>query len=274
MRNTNLWLAGFRILLYAAATFYLVLVAVAVFLADRMIFQPQSSSYRDTPDLLKLTTSDGTRITAIYLPNPNATYTLLFSHGNAEDIGDNFSFFIQLRAAGFAVFSYDYHGYGTSEGTPSEKAIYADIDAAYEYLTGTLKVPPDRIISFGRSVGASAAIDLAARKPLGGLIVQSGFTTAFRVLTHVALVPFDKFHNLDKIRNVRCPILFMHGRNDEVIPFRHGLKLYERANAPKTSLWVEGAHHNDFELVAGKRYFAALKEFAATLEAKNGAIRH
>src|SRR5262249_6763481 len=115
----------------------------------------------------------------------------------------------------------------------------------------------------------------AARKPVAGLIVQSGFTTAFRVITHLPLVPFDRFRNVDKIRSVRCPILFMHGRSDEVIPFRHGVQLYERARAPKTSLWVEGAHHNDFELVAGKRYFVALKEFAATLELKQaGSITH
>jgi fermentation-respiration switch protein FrsA (DUF1100 family) len=266
VRNTSLWLAAFRILLYGAATLYLVLVGVALFLSDRMIFQPQRSSYQDARDFLKLTTADGTRITATYLPNPAASYILLFSHGNAEDIGDNLPFFMQLRSAGFAVFAYDYHGYGTSGGTPSEKAIYSDVDAAYDYLTTTLHVPPDRIISFGRSVGTGAAIDLAARKPLAGLIVQSGFTTAFRVLTHVPLVPFDRFRNVDKIGRVRCPILFMHGRADGIIPFQHGLKLYERANPAKMSLWVDGAHHNDFEMVAGKRYFSALKEFAASLE--------
>jgi fermentation-respiration switch protein FrsA (DUF1100 family) len=263
-------LAGFRVLLYAAATFYLILVLVAMFLSDRMIFQPQRSSYKDSPDFLKLTTTDGTRITAVYRPNPSATYTLLFSHGNAEDIGDNLAFFMQLCSAGFAVFAYDYHGYGTSGGTPSEKAIYGDIDAAYEYLTATLQVPPERIISFGRSVGTGAAIDLAARKPVGGLIVQSGFTTAFRVLTHVPLVPFDRFRNVEKVKKVRCPILFMHGQADEVIPFRHGLKLYEMASAPKMHLWIDGAHHNDFELIAGSRYFTALQEFAAMLASKQG----
>lgn len=256
------------------AGFYLMLFLVAAFLSDRMIFQPQRSSYADTSDIIKLTTADGTRISAVYLPNPAAAYTLLFSHGNAEDIGDNRLFFQQLRDAKFAVFAYDYHGYGTSGGTPSEKAVYSDIDAAYEYLTGTLRVPPERIISFGRSVGTGAAIDLASRKPVAGLIVQSGFTTAFRVLTHIPLVPFDKFRNVEKIQRVKVPILFMHGRADRVIPFRQGLALYERVNSPKASFWVEGADHNDFELVAGERYFTALRNFAATLETDvNGELR-
>jgi fermentation-respiration switch protein FrsA (DUF1100 family) len=273
VKTTALLITVLRVGLFFLVGFYVVLVFVASFLSDRMIFQPQNSSYKDTPDFLKLTSADGTRITAVYLPNPAATYTLLFSHGNAEDIGDNLQFFLQLRAAGFAVFAYDYHGYGTSGGTPSEKAIYADVDAAYEYLTSALKVPPERIISFGRSVGTGAAVDLAARKPVAGLIVQSGFTTAFRVLTKVPLVPFDKFRNIDKIQRVRCPILFMHGRADEVIPFSHGLQLYERAKGSKMSLWVDGAHHNDFELIAGKRYFSALQEFAAALESKQAETR-
>jgi fermentation-respiration switch protein FrsA (DUF1100 family) len=212
-----------------------------------------------------LTTADGTRITALYLPNPGATYTLLFSHGNAEDLGDDRPLLQQLRTAGFSVFAYDYHGYGTSGGTPSEKTVYSDVEAAYAYLTGTLRVPPERIISFGRSVGTGAAIELASRRPIGGLIVQSGFTTAFRVLTHVTLVPFDKFRNIDKISRVRCPVLVMHGRADGVIPLGHGLKLFERANTPKMSLWIEGAGHNDFELVAGERYFQAINEFAKVL---------
>jgi fermentation-respiration switch protein FrsA (DUF1100 family) len=270
VRDNTLWLTGFRTLLYFVAGFYLMLLMVAAFLSDRMIFQPQRSSYQDTPDIIKLATADGTRISAIYLANPAAAYTLLFSHGNAEDIGDNRSFFQELRAAGFAVFAYDYHGYGTSGGTPSEKTVYSDIDAAYDYLTGTLRVPPGRIISFGRSVGNGAAIDLASRKPVAGLIVQSGFTTAFRVLTHVPLVPFDKFRNVEKIQRVKAPILFMHGRADRVIPFRQGIALYERAGPSKMSFWVDGADHNDFELVAGERYFTALRDFAATLASGSG----
>jgi abhydrolase domain-containing protein 17 len=266
VRSGTLWLAAFRFVLYLAAALYLTLVMVAVVLSDRLIFQPQRSTYDHTPDLLKLTTADGTHITAVYLPNPAATYTLLFSHGNAEDLGDDRPLFQQLRQAGFAVFGYDYHGYGTSEGTPSEKTIYEDVTAAYDYLIGTVGVPPERIISFGRSVGTGAAIDLASRKPVAGLIVQSGFTTAFRVLTRVPLVPFDRFRNIDKITRVRCPVLIMHGRDDRVIPFQHGLALYERANPPKMSLWIQSAGHNDFEFVAGDRYFQALKEFSRSLD--------
>lgn len=255
-----------RLILYFAIGFYLVLLFVAAFLSDRMIFYPQPSSYRDDARITKLKTADGKTISAMYLANPEAKYTLLFSHGNAEDIGELEPLFAELRAAGFAVLGYDYEGYGTSEGVPSEKRVYLDQRAAYDFLVNEQKVAPGRIIVFGRSVGAGPAVDLAMREPVGGLVVQSGFTSAFVVLTKVPIVPWDKFHNLDKIRRVKCPVLVMHGRKDGVIPFFHGEWLYAAAPGKKMHLWVDGAGHNDFEYVAGPRYIQTLKEFAASLE--------
>ena len=257
---------------------YLLLAIVGAFFADRLIFYPQPNSYHDDANIIKLHTRDGATISAVYLPNPAARYTVLFSHGNAEDIGDNREFFRMLHDAGFAVFAYDYEGYGTSTGTPSESAAYADIDAAYDYLTQTLHVPAERILDYGRSVGNGAAIDLASRRRVAGLIVQSGFTSAFRVLTHVRLLPFDKFDNVAKIRRVHCPVLVMHGRADNVIPFWHGERLFAAANEPKCSLWIDRASHNDFEMIAGELLWSALKGFeesvanAQSAEKSTGAV--
>ena len=89
--------------------------------AGRMIFQPQPSSYSDGPDILKLTTADGETISAVHLPNADAEFTVLHSHGNAEDLGDILPFLRALHAKGYAVLAYDYRGYGTSEGKPSER---------------------------------------------------------------------------------------------------------------------------------------------------------
>lgn len=241
---------------------YLALSLLAVFLSDGVIFQPHSPGYRDGPEILKLTSRDGARISAVYLANPGATYTLLFSHGNAEDLGDGLPFLHDLHDAGFAVLAYDYQGYGTSEGKPSEQHVYEDVDAAYEYLTGTLQVPAEHVIAFGRSLGGAVAVDLAARRPVAGLVVESSFTTAFRVLTRAPLLPFDKFRSIDKIARVRCPVLVMHGTADEVIPFSHGPKLLARANPPKRSWWIQGAGHNDVAMLGGKKYYSALQEFA------------
>jgi len=108
----------------------------------------------------------------------------------------------RLHKAGFAVFAYDYQGYGTSQGKPSEQNAYRDIDAAYQYLTAQLKLPSERIIVYGRSTGGGPSVDLASCQRVAGLILESTFTSTFRVITRVPLYPFDKFANLSKISSV------------------------------------------------------------------------
>lgn len=240
---------------------YACLCIYAYFFTDRIIFLPQPSSYEDSNRILKLTTKDGAKISAVYLPNPQAKFTILYSHGNAEDLGDIQFVLEELRSLGFAVFSYDYRGYGTSQGKPTETTTYKDIDAAYNYLTQQLGINPKKIILYGRSVGGGPSVDLASRKPVGGLILENTFVSTFRVATQITIVPFDKFNNIAKIKKVRSPILIMYGKADRVIPFWHGEKLFATANEPKRVLVSETAGHNDFREVAGKKYDRALQEF-------------
>ncbi len=230
-----------------------------------MIFLPPPATYGDTGQIVKLSSGDAVQISAVHLSNPLAEYTILYSHGNAEDLGLIAPLLGRLHEWGFAVFAYDYRGYGTSRGSPSERSAYEDVEAAYGYLTASLGLSPRRIIAYGRSVGSGPAVDLAARKPLAGLVVESGFVTASRVLTRIPLLPFDKFRNLDKLARVSCPVLVMHGLADEVVPYSHGRTLFGAAPEPKRFLWVEGAGHNDFILVAGERQGRALREFAALI---------
>jgi hypothetical protein len=253
----RLWRSALLIclLLYACFALY------AWFYSDSMIFPAPPASYKDTPEIIKLTTADGARISAVYLENPQAAQVILYSHGNGEDIGLVRFLLEDYRRFGFSVFAYDYHGYGTSEGKPSEAALYADIDAAYDYLVKEKGVAPERIIALGRSLGGGPAVDLASRKPLGGLILESTFVSAFRVLTQVPLLPFDKFRNLEKVSRARCPVLVIHGADDELIGYWHGEKLFAAAPEPKRLLRVEGARHNDVFEVGGRSYYQALKDF-------------
>ncbi|MBW4648465.1 MAG: alpha/beta hydrolase [Kastovskya adunca ATA6-11-RM4] len=260
--TVNRLLVGVRWFVVAAVLIYSFFGIFAYFFADNLIFQPQPASYKDTDKLIKLTTADGVEISALHLPNPEATYTILYSHGNAEDLGDIQPVLTRLQEAGFAVFAYDYRGYGTSQGTPSEENVYQDITAAYDYLTQRLNVPPQQIISHGRSVGTGVAVDLATRQPLGGLIMESGFTSAFRVLLPVDIFPFDRFGNLKKIKKVQISVLFIHGKADGQIPLRHSQQLFEAANEPKRAWWVEQAGHNNLVWVAGDRYSETLQAFA------------
>jgi fermentation-respiration switch protein FrsA (DUF1100 family) len=252
--------------LRVASAVYVGVLLIAVFFSERLIFQPQHSGYRDSAAILKLTSADGAKISATYLANPGAPFTILFSHGNAEDIGDDEPLLEEVRAAGFAVLAYDYQGYGTSAGKPTERHSYDDEDAAYDFLVHTTRIPPSRIIAFGRSVGSGPAVDLVSRRPVAGLILESAFTSAFRVVTRVSVFPFDRFNNLHKIKGIHCPVLVIHGTQDSVINVAHGKELFAAANQPKQALWVEGAGHNDVASVGGARYYEALKAFAVLLQ--------
>lgn len=242
---------------------YIGLFLFAYLLSDSMIFLPHPSSYQDSAEILKITAVSGKKISAVYLPNPSAKFTLLVSHGNAEDLGDDRYWLDSLRHAGFSVFAYDYEGYGTSEGKPSEKACYEDAAAAYEYLAVDLKTAPNRIIIFGRSVGTGPAAYVAAKRPSAGVILQSPFVSAFRVLTRIPLLPFDKFPNYKYIRHIHSPVLIMHSHADSVIPFWHGQRIFDLANQPKYFFWARNADHNYLD--SAKGYMEAIQSFAATL---------
>jgi fermentation-respiration switch protein FrsA (DUF1100 family) len=237
----------------------------AWYYSDRMIFPAPHSSYRDSDwrpygiEVLHIPMENGDTVAAVYLPNRRATHLILFSHGNAEDLGSTFPLLQIFHQAGFAVFAYDYPGYGTSDGQPSEKSSYAAIDAAYGFIVDDLSVPAKSIIAYGRSLGGGPTVDLASRAPLGGIVLESVFVSAFRVMTHIPLLPWDKFNNVGKLGGVRCPVLVIHGTEDKVVPFWHGQALLEHANPPKLYLWAENAGHNNVAEVAGQTYLESIR---------------
>jgi abhydrolase domain-containing protein 17 len=265
-----------RMILMVLCAGYIALIVLA-FTSDSIIFQPHASDDTDATlkavlarlphpgQLIRLQSGQQT-ITAFYLPNPNARFTLLFSHGNAEDIGDDMFFLQSFYDAGFSVMAYDYRGYGTSTGKPSEQGVYEDVFAAYDYLTQQLHVPANQVIAMGRSLGCAAAVHLSAGRPVAGLVIEAPFLSAFRVLTRVQVLPWDKFNNARDIRKVHVPVMIVHGRNDQIVPFWHGEKLYRLANEPKTFLPIDGAGHNDVVLVAGKKYVQSLRDFTDRLQ--------
>jgi len=253
-------------LISSFAFIYAAILLFIYFYSDRMIFLPHPSSYEDGDDILKIETEDGVYISALYLPKEEAEFTILHSHGNAEDIGDLRELLEEFNNKGFSVFAYDYHGYGTSESRPSEKNTYRDIEAAYKYMVGELRIPANRIIALGRSVGAGAAVELAREHELAGLILESAFASALRWVMRIRLFPFDKFNNIGKIKEVKCPVIVIHGKADSIVPIRHGERLFEEANEPKTCFWVERAGHNDLAMVAGDSYWDAIAKFADTIK--------
>jgi fermentation-respiration switch protein FrsA (DUF1100 family) len=247
--------------MFSLLSIYAMLGVALWLLGDRLAHHPPHGEAKRLPEEVVLRASDGVVLSGVWLPNPSADATLLLSHGNGENLDHLHSFLGELHDAGFSVFSYDYRGYGRSEGRPTEMGVYRDIEAAWRHLTGSLGVPPSRVILLGRSIGSGPTLWLASREKPGGVILESAFTSGQRTLFPVPIFPFDQFPNLKRIRDLHCPLLVIHGLNDRIIPVRHGRELFAAAPEPKFALWIEGADHNDVFGVAPELYLKALRDF-------------
>ncbi|KAG6975931.1 hypothetical protein JG688_00001859, partial [Phytophthora aleatoria] len=238
-----------------------------------LVFQPPSATYGYTRRYFFLVTAMHNRIPAFFIPCDKAEYTVLFSHGNAEDLGMIYDWFREVsRRLQANVMSYDYSGYGISEGEPSEEACFADIEAAFAYLVNVKKIPPSKIILYGRSLGSGPTTHLAVKQssleqPVAGLILQSPVLSMFRVVFNFRYtLPGDLFCNIDIIEQVRSPVTVIHGTRDEVVPFWHGEGLFEMCPQEWRCkpLWVTDAGHNNIEAYLstfGDDFFQHLIEF-------------
>lgn len=223
--------------------------------------------HRENVDILKLPTRRGTEIVALYVRYPMATSTLLYSHGNAADIGQMYELFIELSIhLRVNLMGYDYSGYGQSSGKPSEHNTYADIEAAYKCLEESFGAKQEDIILYGQSVGSGPTLDLAARLPrLRAVVLHSPILSGLRVMYPVKRTYwFDIYKNIDKIPLVQCPVLVIHGTADEVVDCSHGKQLWELCKEKYEPLWLKGGNHCDLELYP--EYIKHLKKFISTVE--------
>ncbi|KAK4360700.1 hypothetical protein RND71_019652 [Anisodus tanguticus] len=218
-------------------------------------------------DILKLGTKKGTEIMAMYVRNPAAKLTVLYSHGNAADLGQMYDLFTELSLhLRVNLMGYDYSGYGQSTGKPSEQNTYADIEAAYKCLEETYGVKEEDIILYGQSVGSGPTLDLASRlSRLRAVVLHSPILSGVRVLHPVKKTYwFDIYKNIDKIPLVECPVLIIHGTADDVVDCSHGKQLFDLCKQKYDPLWVEGGNHCDLELYPV--YIKHLKKFLSTIE--------
>ncbi|KAK4347820.1 hypothetical protein RND71_034159 [Anisodus tanguticus] len=218
-------------------------------------------------DILKLGTKKGTEIMAMYVRNPAAELTVLYSHGNAADLGQMYDLFTELSLhLRVNLMGYDYSGYGQSTGKPSEQNTYADIEAAYKCLEETYGVKEEDIILYGQSVGSGPTLDLASRlSRLRAVVLHSPILSGVRVLHPVKKTYwFDIYKNIDKIPLVECPVLIIHGTADDVVDCSHGKQLFDLCKQKYDPLWVEGGNHCDLELYP--EYIKYLKKFISAIE--------
>lgn len=265
-----------------AALLYLALLVLLWLAESRLIYFPgrQRSLIPPPPRLelrierVEFEAADSVRLVGWVVPAPSESsgFWLLICHGNAGNLSesDRPAHYSGLRRVGLNLLAFDYRGYGESGGAASEQGLYRDADAAYRYLRDHRRVPAERIVVFGHSLGSAVAIDLASRVPAAGLIVEGALTSA--VHRGQELYPFvpvrwiarSRFNSIDKVPGIAVPKLFLHATRDDVIPLAHGRRLFNAAAEPKTFVELKGGHGDAFD-VDSVRYFGSIAEFIATL---------
>jgi uncharacterized protein len=264
-----------------------ILVSVWVLLSLLLyLFQPKfvyfpSSEINFTPDMaglpyedMYLKTEDGIDINAWFIPAESAKKTLLFFHGNGGNISHRLDSLKIFHEMGLSVFIIDYRGYGRSQGTSSEQGTYRDAEAAWQYLTETLGISDKEIIIFGRSMGGAIATWLANQHTPGLLILESTFTSISDMGKHyypylpAQLLTRIKYASVDRIENILCPILFSHSQTDEIVPYDLGRKLFEKAQAPKVFMELQGGHNDGF-IASGLSYIEGIESFIWTYGENN-----
>lgn len=267
---SNLW----SLLLILGVT-YLALVFFVYFTQSGMLYFPELPSRKisATPDHyglayeeLQLVAEDGVKLHGWFLPAENPRATLLFFHGNAGNISHRMESLEIFHELGLETLIIEYRGYGRSEGRPSENGTYLDAEAAWRYLTEEREVPPHEILLFGRSLGAAIASHLARDRQPMGLILESAFVsvpdlaaTLYPFLP-VRLLSRFRYNNRDNLQAVTSPVLIVHSRNDEIIPYQHGRRLFAAAGEPKYFLQLRGGHNDGF-MVTGEDYVDGLDDF-------------
>lgn len=215
--------------------------------------QKNKEKEEENKNTVFLDTAHGSKIKLIkYIINPNYMY-LLVSHGNAENIHIVYKWVKEylINFVNINIILYEYTGYDISQPNffdCCEQYIYNDADAAYNYLTSELQIPPDRIVVFGRSLGSGPACYLAEKYPVRGLFLNSGFTSAFRVVFKFRwTLPGDMFPNIDRMKNITCPVCIVHSVKDEIVPFYHARVMYEKSRNKFPPLFIDGTNHNTID---------------------------
>jgi uncharacterized protein len=217
---------------------------------------------------------DGTKLFGWYVESSADHPVILWCHGNAGNIINRLDNLRYLYKEGLSVFLFDYRGFGRSQRVrPSEQGLYWDAIGAHDYLTRVRMISPERLVVFGRSLGAAVAGEVAAQKPASGLILESPFPSIEAVAKfHYGGLPVHwlisaEFRLIDRLPQLSLPKLIIHGDQDDIIPIELGRQVFEAARPPKTFFSIPGAAHNNTYRVGGAAYFQRFSEFA------NAAIR-
>jgi len=248
-------------ILIAVAAAYCVLCLLLFFFQSHLIYFPQIGKEDFvTPQQAGMDYQDvainsaGEELHGWLVPVPQARGAVLFFHGNAGNVSHRLDYLRMFRELGFSVLIFDYRGFGKSSGEPSETGTYQDAEAAWNYLVETRRIAPSSIVLFGESLGGAVAAWLAARVKPRALIITSTFTSLpdlgakLYPLFPVRLLARYEYNTRKYLQAATCPVLIVHSREDEIVPFEHGEQLYTAAHEPKQLLEIHGGHNTSLIL--------------------------
>ena len=272
-----------RFVIYSVLIILFIMI-LPKFIEKGLIFHPDKGNDSITPDAygieyddVTFRTEDGLNLHGWFVPGKKSSpdedlHTLLWFHGNAGNINHRLGNIKMLHErVPVNVFIIDYRQYGRSEGKVTEQGTYLDARAALAHLHSRKEINREKIIFFGRSLGSAVAVELALNEKCRALILETPFTSILEMgkklypFLPVSLLLKTKYDSLAKIRNIKVPILVMHGDKDALVPFEHGKRLYDMANEPKEFYTIPGAGHNDTHIVGGDEYFDVIKRFVNKL---------
>ena len=210
--------------------------------------------------------NDGVQLFGWFVPAEDTRGVVLFCHGNAGNISHRLDMLRILHRLGMSTFLFDYRGYGKSGGKPSELGTYDDTAGALRWVTERCGLAPHDIIMLGRSLGGAIAVHTAYNSPPRMLIIDSSFTSVTDLARE--LYPWAPVKHLMRFKysterhleNIACPVLIIHSTDDDLVPFSHGKRLFDRAREPKEFLEITGGHNNGY-LVSEEHYAAGLDSF-------------
>jgi alpha-beta hydrolase superfamily lysophospholipase len=260
------------------ATLYLLVCITLYFWQNRLIFVP-SKQVQVFPHQFDLPHEDvwiqvnsTQKLHSWWIPAPQAKGVILYFHGNGINVGANVEHANRFWKMGFSVLLIDYRGYGRSEGKfPTEKRVYEDAEMALQYLVQQQGIQLRDIFLYGHSLGGAIAINLASHHPnLAGVIVESSFTSMSDMVVYlkrynwlpINLILHHKFESIEKVKELKHPLLFIHGTGDRVVPSFMSQMLYDAATSPKKQiLIVPDARHDNVATVTGQRYQQTIENF-------------
>ena len=261
-------------ILTPVAIAYVAVMALVFFFQSRLVYYPGVGREMAVTPLayglryedVQIRTADGETLAAWWVPAEGARGAVLFFHGNAGNISHRLDYLQMFHRLRYSTLIVDYRGYGRSTGTPSEEGTYRDADAAWDYLRSARLARPEDVVIVGESLGGAVASWLSGKVKPCALVLFSTFTSVNDLgaevywFLPVRLLSRFGYDNLENLQRISAPVFIAHSRDDDIVPYAHGRRLFEVAQEPKTFLEMSGGHNDGF-IFTRPEWVAALAAF-------------